>query len=159
MSIGTGLSEQLSAKVDELKQAVSSISEAQASRRPADGEWCAKEVLSHLTGPDGAGTIQRLSRFVDEDTPGLELQPGVSAFTPDREQATASDLMARLESQYSELVTFLTGLTDSQFSRQAHVAALKGSPLGDYPTLGQYAGFIVNVHIATHVNQVRALCQ
>jgi len=67
--------------------------------------------------------------------------------------------MARLESQYAELVTFLAGLTDEQFGRKAHVPALQASPLGDYPTLGQYAGFIVNVHITTHVNQVRALCQ
>ena len=67
--------------------------------------------------------------------------------------------MARLDSQYSELVSYLAGLTDEQFGRKAHVPALKGSPLGDHPTLAQYAGFIVNVHIAGHVNQVRALCR
>jgi hypothetical protein len=158
MSIGTGFSQQLSAKVEELKQAISSIGEDRASRRPADGEWCAKEVLSHLTGADGAGIIQRLARFVDEDTPELEFQPGDSAFSPAREKATAGDLMSRLDSQYAQLGAFLAGLIDEQFSRKAHVAALKGSPL-EYPTLVEYAGFVVNVHIAGHVNQVRALCQ
>ena len=68
MSMGEALSQQLAAKVNELKQAVSAIGEDNASRRRADGEWCAKEVLSHLAGDDSANVVDRLNRFVAEDT-------------------------------------------------------------------------------------------
>ena len=139
MSIGNALSEQLSAKVTELRQAVSAVGEENAARRPVDGEWCAKEVLSHLAGEDSSTIVDRLNRFVVEDTPELELTPGVSAFTPDRAQ------------------TSLAGLTDEQFSRKAHVIALKGSPMGEYPTLSQWAGFAINIHLGGHVNQLRSL--
>jgi len=157
MSIGNALSEQLSAKVTELKQAVSAVGEENAARRPVDGEWCAKEVLSHLAGEDSSAIVDRLNRFVVEDTPELELTPGVSAFTPDRAQTSLAGLMSRVESQYGQLETFLAGLTDEQFARKAHVVALKGSPMGEYPTLSQWAGFAINIHLGGHVNQLRSL--
>jgi hypothetical protein len=46
MSMGSSLTDQLSAKAHELKQAVSSIGEEAGLRSPAAGEWCAKEVLA-----------------------------------------------------------------------------------------------------------------
>src|SRR3972149_4260498 len=35
----------------------------------------------------------------------------------------------------------------------------RGGPLGEYPTLGQWAGAVINVHMADHVNQLRTLAQ
>jgi hypothetical protein len=157
MSMGTALSEQLAEKISELKEVASAIDEVNAVRRPADGEWCAKEVLSHLAGDDSSTVVDRLNRFVIEDTPEIELTPGVSAFGPARENAPLPELISQVKSQYGALGTFLSGLADEQFGRKAHVPALKDTPFGEYPTLGQWAGFLINVHLGGHINQLRAL--
>jgi len=157
MSTGSALSEQLAGKISELKEVASAIDESDATRRPADGEWCAKEVLSHLAGEDSSTVVDRLNRFVVEDTPEVELTPGVSAFSPARENARFSELISQVESQYGALGTFLIGLNDEQFVRKAHVPVLKDTPFGEYPTLAQWTGFLINVHLGGHISQLRAL--
>ena len=159
MVSGPGLQQQLDQKIRDIKQVVSGVGEQKAVERPAEGEWCIKEVLSHLTGQDNANVMHRLKRILDEDTPNLDITPGVSAYDAQREQAPVSQLLSTVETQYTELGKLINGLTEEQLARKAHVPALKGSPLGEYPTLGQWAGFVVNFHIAGHVNQLRNLCQ
>ncbi len=146
-------------KVEEIKQAASGISEEKASRKPAEGEWCIKEVLSHLSGEENANAMYRFKRILEEDTPTLDLTPGVSAYDDQREQAPVSQLLSSVETQYFELSKLLNNLSEDQLGRKAHVPALKGSPFGEYPTLGQWAGFVVNVHLAGHVQQLRNLAQ
>jgi len=96
-----GLQQQLDQKVQEIKQAVSCLSEEQASRPPARGEWSAKEVLSHLSGSDSAEFVARLKRILDEDTPRIDVTPGVSitnsarAHPPVNFSRRSSPLMAR----------------------------------------------------------------
>lgn len=159
MVSGPGLRQQLDQKILEISAAVVGIDEQKALERPAEGEWCAKEVLSHLSGQENANVMHRLKRILEEDTPNLDITPGVSAYDAQREQASVSQLLSTVETQYTELGKLLYSLTEEQLARKAHVPALKGSPLGEYPTLGQWAGFVVNFHIAGHVNQLRNLCQ
>jgi len=157
MVSGSSLQQQLDQKVQEIKQTVSGIDEQAATHRPADGEWCAKEVLSHLSVEENANVMHRLKRILEEDMPNLDITPGVSAYDAQREQTPVSQLLSTVE--YTELGRLLNSLTDEQLARKAHVPALKRSPLGEYPTLAQWAGFVVNFHIAGHVNQLRNLCQ
>jgi hypothetical protein len=159
MVSGPGLQQQLDQKIRDIKQVVSGVDEQKALERPAEGEWCIKEVLSHLAGQDTANVMHRLKRILDEDTPNLDITPGVSAYDAQREQASVSKLLSTVETQYTKLGKLLNSLTEDQLARKAHVPALQGSPLGEYPTLGQWAGFVVNFHIAGHVNQLRNLCQ
>lgn len=159
MVSGPGLQQQLDQKIREIAQAVAGIDEEKALERPAEGEWCIKEVLSHLSGEENANVMHRLKRILEEDTPNLDITPGVSAYDTRREQTPVSQLLSTVETQYTELGRLLISLTEEQLARKAHVPALKGSPMGEYPTLGQWAGFVVNFHIAGHVNQLRNLCQ
>ncbi len=76
MVSGPSLQQQLDQKVQEIKQAVSGIDEQKATKRPAEGEWCAKEVLSHLCGVDDALSMYEFRRFLDEETPALGITPG-----------------------------------------------------------------------------------
>ena len=52
MVSGPSLQQQIDQKVEEIKQAVSAIGEQKADSRPGSAEWSAKEVLSHLAGPE-----------------------------------------------------------------------------------------------------------
>jgi len=159
MVSGPNLQQQVTQKVQEIKQAISGLSEEKASKQPADGEWCVKEVLSHLTGEENAIIMYQLNRILEEDTPTLTLVPGVSAYTDQRKNASLSQLLSTVESQYSDLGKLFAGMSEEQLSRKAHIPFLKESPLGEYPTLGQWAMGIINFHLADHVNQIGTLAK
>ncbi|SRR6266571_788489 len=155
MSTGTALSEQLSAKVNELKDAVSGLSEDKAAKAKSEGEWSAKQVLSHLCGDNDALSMYEFGRFLEEDNPDLGITPG--SYGDIRKDAALPELLSRIDSDYATIGSFLAGLSDEQLARTAHVPFLKETPLGEYPTLGQWAGAVINFHLADHVNQLRSL--
>jgi hypothetical protein len=157
MGMGEALSQQLSAKVQEVKDAVSGMTEDQAAKPKAEGEWSAKQVLSHLCGDDDALSMYEFQRFLDEETPPLGIEPG--RYGDVRKDASVSELVSKIDSDYTEIGKFFAGLNDEQLARKAHVPFLKETPLGEYPTLGQWAGAIINFHLADHINQIRALRQ
>ena len=154
----TTLRDQLLQKAEEIRQAVSGLNEDDAERRPAEGEWCAKEVLSHLSGSDSLELLKRARRFVEEDTPLIDVQRGIS-FYETRSDMSLADLTGKVESIYSEVGNFLSGLADEQLNRKAQLPLFKETPFSEYPTLGQWASFVINVHINGHVQQLRALAQ
>lgn len=157
MSVGNALSEQMAQKVGEIKQAVAAISDEQASKPPAESEWSVKQVLSHLCGDSDALSMYEFKRFLAEETPDLGISPGEHGDV--RKGAPISELVSKIESDYGAIGQFLSGLSDEQFGRKAHVPFLKETPLGEYPTLGQWAGAVINFHLADHVNQLRTLAQ
>ena len=75
MVTATSLQEQLAQKVREVTEIASGLSEEQAAKAPAEGEWSAKQVLSHLCGDDEALSMYEFQRFLDEDTPATRDQP------------------------------------------------------------------------------------
>jgi len=155
MSMGSALSEQLAAKVKEVTAAAAGLSDDQAAKPKADGEWSAKQVLSHLCGDTDALSMYEFKRFLAEDTPDLGLSPG--NYGDIRKSAPVSELVSRIESDYAAIGSFLAGLNDDQLGRKAHIPFLKETPLGEYPTLGQWAGAVIHFHLADHLNQLRAL--
>jgi len=155
MGTGEALSAQLAAKVGEVKEAVAGLSEEQAAKPKAEGEWCAKQVLSHLCGDDDALSMYEFKRFLNEETPGLGITPG--SYSDLRKDAPISELVAKIDSDYSAIGAFFAGLNEEQLARKAHIPFLKETPLGEYPTLGQWAGAMINYHLADHVSQLRAL--
>ena len=155
MGTGDALSAQLAAKVNEVKDAVAGMSEEQAAQTKGEGEWSAKQVLSHLCGDNDALSMYEFSRFLNEEMPDLGIGPG--RYGDNRKGATVPELVAKLDADYAAIGTFLSGLNDEQLGRKARVTMLKETPLGEYPTLGQWAGAMINYHLADHVNQLRAL--
>ena len=155
MSTGSALSEQLKSKVNEVKEVVSGLSEERATKPKAQGEWTAKQVLSHLCGDNDAFSMYEFKRFLEEDNPDLGVTPG--AYGDVRKDAPLPELVSKIDSDYAKIGSFLAGLSDEQLARTAHVPFLKETPLGEYPTLGQWAGAVINFHLADHVNQLRSL--
>ena len=155
MTMGSALSEQLAAKVKEVTAAAAGLSDDQAAKPKVEGEWSAKQVLSHLCGDADALSMYEFKRFLAEETPDLGLSPGNYGDT--RKNASVKDLVSRIESDYAAIGRFLAGLNDEQLGRKAHIPFLKETPLGEYPTLGQWAGAVIHFHLADHLNQLRAL--
>ena len=148
------LRDALAQKVRELAEAVAGIDEQAAARRPSEGEWCAKEVLSHLCGDEGESFVTGLRRFVEEDTPLIGVVAGLPYYSPRRQGMTVAELLSAVEQRYEEMAGFLGGLSDEQLARKARIPLLKETPIGEYPTLGQWAGALINFHLADHINQI-----
>jgi hypothetical protein len=157
MVSGPTLKQQLDQKVEEITQTVAGMSEERASKRPGEGEWSVKEVLSHLSGGDG-DDFAILRRVTQEDTPVVEFEIGVSHYEG-RENMSAAELTSRVESTYGEMGDFLSGLNEEELNRKARSPQLKETPIGEYPTLCQLAAALINFHLNDHINHLRNLSQ
>ena len=149
------LRDALNQKLSELEEAVGGVSDAEAGQRSSEGEWCAKEVLSHLCGEEGERAVSRLRQFVEEDMPLIGIVRGLPYYTPRRQAMSIGDLLAAVRGQYEEMGGFLAGLSDDQLARMGRVPILKETPLGEDVTLAQWAGAIINFHATDHVGQLR----
>lgn len=157
MVSGPSLQQQLDHKVQEIKQAVSDLNEGKASDRPGEGEWSAKEILWHLTGEEHALRTFEMERFLKEETPELGVTPGQTPYNEEKSKVAVGELMSRVEKQYAEVGNYLAGLNEEQLNRKAHVPFLKETPLGEYPTLGQWAIGLINFHLNDHIQQLQNL--
>ena len=157
MVSGPSLQAQLDQKVQEIKQTVAGMSEEKASKRPGEGEWSVKEVLSHLCGADDALSMYEFKRFLTEETPDLGITPG--SYSDIRKDAPLSELVSKVDSDYGQIGKFFAGLNEEQLNRKAHIPFLKETPLGEYPTLGQWAIGMIQFHLNDHVQQLKNLSQ
>jgi hypothetical protein len=151
----TSLRDALEHKLEELGEALEGIDEERAGQRAAEGDWCCKEILSHLTGDEGESYVAGFRRFIDEDTPLIGVVVGLPYYTPARQAMTLSELRSGVSRQYGELADFLGGLNEAELTRKARVPLLKDTPIGEYPALAQWAGALINVHLTDHINQLR----
>ena len=76
-----------------------------------------------------------------------------------RKSAPVPELLSKVESDYSAIGNFFAGLNDQQLNRKAHVPFLKETPLGEYPTLGQWAIGVIQFHLNDHIQQLKNLSQ
>jgi hypothetical protein len=150
----TSLRDALQQKMRELGEKLEGITEEDAARSPAGGEWTCNEMLSHLMGDEGAGFVAGLRRFVEEDRPLIEVTPGQLHLTPARQAMSLSELRAGVWRQYEEVADFIGGLSDEQLARKGRVPLLKETPIGEQPTLGQWAGAIISFHLSDHIGQM-----
>jgi hypothetical protein len=156
-TVATTLSERLDARIGEIMHAASGVDEDAASRRPAESNWCAKEILSHLCGDEGEDLVAILQRVLDEDEPLLGIVTGLPYYTPARQKMTVADLLGQVGSRYGRLSRFLDSLTDEQLQRTAHLPVFKDTSLGNRPTLAQFLSVLIDFHLPDHINQLRTI--
>lgn len=155
----TSLKDQLAQKMREMDEALSAFDETTAVKRPAEGAWCAKELLSHLMGEEGEGIAVGLRRFLDEDVPLIGVVSGLPYFTPARQAMSLKDLREGVFQQYNEVAEFVGGLGDEQLARKARIPLLKDTPFGEEVSMAQWAGIVINFHLADHVNQIKQIAE
>jgi hypothetical protein len=142
-------------QMDELGAAVAGLGEDAASRRGADGSWSVKECLSHLSGADGDTFLDRVRRFIDEDAPEIDIEPGVTHFDASRKALSVEQLASRVQAQYRAVAGVLSRASSEDAARTAHIPLLAQTPIGDHPTLEQFVGVISGMHLAGHLEQLR----
>lgn len=154
---GVKLAELLERKSAEVRQATAGLDEHGASRHPpGEDRWSVKQAVSHLRGPE-TGYVPGLSRFLTEDTPLLDLEPGNPFYTESRERESLDQLLAGFEEEFGRVADFVRPLSDEQLGRRAQIPMLRESPLGEYPTLGQWIAAIAEFHLDFHVEQIRTI--
>ena len=155
---GNQLAENIRQRIEELKNVCRGLDESTASRAP-EGRWSPKEVLSHLWGLDGSGPLPIFKRFLDEETPAIDLDPGNPFFSETRARMTAEQLLGEVEKTYARISQFAAGLSAEQLGRKAHMPMLKDSPFGEYPTLEAMIGALGEQHIQFHTERMREILQ
>ena len=159
MVTSASLKARLEEQIRTIEELTSGVSEEQAGKAPAEGEWCVKEVLSHLAGPETQSFYDGIKAFVDQDTPAYDLTPGQSHFDSARQGASVAELRTSVIDQYKRVGDLLSGLSEEQLSRTAHMPNFKKTPIGEYPTLGSWADVLINYHLSDHINQIQRLCR
>lgn len=154
---GAELSELLRRKAAEVRQAAAGLEEEIASRNPpGEDRWSIKQVISHLRGTQ-EGHVPGLRRFLDEDTPLVDIEAGNPFFSASREGESLSGLLSDFEAEFDRMAEFVRPLTEEQLRRRARIPMLKGSPLGEQPTLAEWIAAVAEYHVDFHVEQLRTI--
>lgn len=113
--------------------------------------------LRCLSGPEGTGHLPLLKAFLDSDTPTLTLDAGNPFFSENRARMSVGELVAECEKNYERVANFAAGLSEAELGRKAHIAELKDSPLGEYPTLEGMISGLGEYHIQFHIDHLREI--
>lgn len=64
MVTSQSLKDKFDERASQIEAALAGVSEEKASQAPAAGEWCIREVLTHLSGDVDETFLQGIRRFV-----------------------------------------------------------------------------------------------
>jgi len=152
------LSQVIRQKVNEMKKLCEGLDEKTASRAPS-GRWSPKQIVSHISGPDGVGLTPAIRVFLEQETPRLDLNPGDPFFTERRSRMTVAELLKEFEGEYDRVTGLVAGLSDEQLARKAHIPAFKEAPCGENPTLGAFVSLLAERHIGFHIDHMKEILQ
>ena len=93
------LSESIRRNAEGFKKLCEGLDEETASRATGD-RWSPKQIISHVSGPEGVGFTPTITAILEQDTPLLELDPGNPFFSEKRARMTVAELLAEFVREY-----------------------------------------------------------
>ena len=128
-------------------------------RSDAPGEWTTRQVLCHLLGDPGEKSpVAVLQSFAVSGLPVIEIKPGHTAVTPERQKMTLGQLQEALETQRRELLSYLDSLGPADLGRKAKIPLFKQFLGTDEITLPVYVGAMFDFHwndLAGQIDKIR----
>ena len=102
---------------------------------------------------------QAVKAFLEADSPEIDMKPEDPYWSGKRSRMSLAELLAEFDLEYSRIAAFVESLSEEQLSRKAHIPMLKDSPLGEYPTLAQWAVGLSTYHIGFHIEHMHEILQ
>ena len=155
---GAQLAQIIRAKTEEMKKVCEAMTEETASEAP-QGRWSPKQIISHISGPDGIGLMPAITLILEQDTPRVDLVAENPFFTDRRSRMSMTDLLSEFEQEYHRIADFLANASEDQLRRKAHIPLFKDTPLGEYPTLATFIGALGEWHMEFHLNHLKEVLQ
>jgi hypothetical protein len=128
--------------------------EPYAERSDAPGEWTTRQVLCHLLFEPGWKASTVLGIFAERDLPTIEIAPGQTNVTPERQQMTLGQLAAALDAQRREVFGYLAGLGDAGLGRKARIPLFKQFMGTDEIPIPMFVGAMFDYHWNDHAGQI-----
>jgi hypothetical protein len=155
---GTRLAQNIRQKIGEIKRLCENLDEQTASRGPSD-RWSPKQIISHISGPDGIGLMPAITLILEQDIPRVDLVAEDPFFTDRRSRMSMTDLLSEFEQEYRRIADFLANASEDQLRRKAHIPLFKDTPLSEYPTLATFIGALGEWHMEFHLNHLKEILQ
>ncbi|HTR45550.1 MAG TPA: DinB family protein [Thermodesulfovibrionales bacterium] len=155
---GKAIAQGVRANAAGFRKACEVLDEESSSRAP-EGRWSPKQIISHLCGPEGKGLLPSLKAFLEKDTPELDIKPEDPHWSGKRSGMSLAELLAEFDREYERIAAFVEGLSEKELLRKAHIPMLKDSPIGEYPTLAQWAVGLSQFHMGFHTDHMREIEQ
>jgi hypothetical protein len=143
-------------KMAEMNRLCQGLDEATASKAP-EGRWTPKEIISHLIGPEGIGTLPAFQFILQQDTPQIDIEPANPFYTGKRREMAFKELLGAFNSEYNKIADLLETLSEEQLGRKARVPLFKDFPVGEYPSLAMFAQVLGDYHLSEHIHHLREI--
>ncbi len=128
--------------------------ESHLERADAPGEWTTRQVLCHLLFEPGWKPTQTLAGFAHENLPVIEITPGETHVTPERQKMSLKELMDALDSQRREIFGYLEQPSDADLGRKARIPLFKQFMGTDEIPIPMFVGAMYDYHWNDHAGQL-----
>jgi hypothetical protein len=128
--------------------------EAYLERADAPGEWTTREVLSHLLAEPGWEPVALLKTFATSDLPVIEIGPGDTHVTPERQRMTLPEFVAALDRQRRSVFDYLESLSETDLQRKARIPLFKTFMGTEEIPIPLYVGAMFDYHWNDHAGQL-----
>jgi hypothetical protein len=151
--------------VDELRRATEAVwirlnaqlqgMESHLERSDAPGEWTTRQVLSHLLAEPGWRPLPVLFAFSATDPPLIQIVPGRTYVTPERQMMRLHQFVKALDRHRLEVFEYLETLGDEALTaRRARIPLFKTLLGSDEATMPVWVRTVFTVHWADHAGQL-----
>jgi hypothetical protein len=128
--------------------------EPNLDKSDAPGEWTTRQVLCHLLGDPEEKPVAVLQSFTVSSLPVIDIKPGHTTVTPERQKLTLTQLREALETQRRGILSYLDSLDAADLGRKARIPLFKQFMGTDEIALPVYVGAMFDYHWNDHAEQI-----